>query len=260
MNNFVNGIEIEDRGFKNLNDLFRCIKENHYGVIEKSSQDNSIENSSHYSDNNIITTKNIIDFKKASWVYEAIPKSEEIINNFLKNFMEFPYLHRVEHSIHCDLYNLFSKDEFFNKSVKLSDGTETQILHKEWPEYRPREDKNNRRGNFDFVILSPESVKSKNVNDFVIGKIEAPIVVEIGLNYGTGHLLEDFKKINNSKVYRGYLLHLVRKEKVEDNSIEEILLEIENKFKNIKIGYVKHTIGGVRYKLINNDKINLQNL
>ena len=258
INNFASGKEIEDKNFSNLNDLFDFLKNNHYGIMEKSSQNysnNTISNS-----NSSHKTRTNSNFSKDSWVHKALPKSEEIINNFLNNFIKLPYLHRVEHSIHCDLYNLFQKDDLFNKDVKLLDGTKTQILHKEWPEFTPREDKDNRRGNFDFAILSPESIRDKGIFDFTNGRIEAPIVVEVGLNYGEKHLLGDFKKLNNSKVYRGYLLHLVRKEKVDDNSIEEILSEIESKFKNIKVGYVKHDVNGVRYKLIKDKGIKINSL
>ena len=73
----------------------------------------------------------------------------------------------------------------------------------------------------------------------------------MGLNYRINHFTEDFKKLKNSNVYRGYLLHLVRKEVVDDNSIEPLLLKIEEQYKNIKIGYVKHIPNGIRYKLIN---------
>jgi len=249
VNNFVNGREIEDKSFKKINELIEYLKEYHYGIVEKSPQNKSFENYNDYKTSNI-RTSNHTEFGKDSWIKEAIPESERIINSFLKKFIDFPYLHRVEHSIHCDLYNMLINNDIFNKKIKLADQT-IQILHKEWPEYIPRENKNNRRGNFDLAILSPKNIKDKSINDFIYGRIEAPIVIEMGLNYRINHFTEDFKKLKNSNVYRGYLLHLVRKEVVDDNSIEPLLLKIEEQYKNIKIGYVKHIPNGIRYKLIN---------
>lgn len=253
VNNFVNGREIENRNFKEINDLLGYLREYHYGVVEKSPQNKSFENYNDYKTGNI-RIPNHTEFGKDSWIKEVIPESERIINNFLKKFMDFPYLHRVEHSIHCDLYNMLISNDVFNKKIKIADQT-IQILHKEWPEYIPRENKNNRRGNFDMAILAPESIKNKSINDFIYGRIEAPIVIEMGLNYGTEHLTEDFKKIKNSNVYRGYLLHLVRKEVIDDNSIEPLLVKIEEQYKNIKVGYVRHTTNGVRFKLIDDKEI-----
>ena len=254
LDNFVKGNEINDKNFIEVNELIEYLKEYHYGVVEKSPQNKSFENYNDYKTGNI-RTPNHAEFGKDGWIKEAVPESEKIINNFLKKFIDFPYLHRVEHSIHCDLYNFFVSDDLFNDIVELTDRTKIQILHKEWPEYIPRENKNNRRGNFDMAILAPESIKNKSINDFIYGRIEAPIVVEMGLNYKIDHFTEDFKKLKNSNVYRGYLLHLVRKEVVNDNSIEPLLLKIEEQYKNIKVGYVRHTAKGVRFKLIGDKEI-----
>ncbi|MHB1336009.1 MAG: hypothetical protein ACYCXQ_08610 [Candidatus Humimicrobiaceae bacterium] len=64
------------------------------------------------------------------------------------------------------------------------------------------------------------------------------------------------RKLSNSNVFRGYLLHLVRKEKVENDSlIEKSLITISQKHKNIKVGYVRHTYDSIKYKLINDIEI-----
>ena len=257
VNNFVNGREIEDKSFKKINELLGYLIKYHYGIVEKSPQNKSFENYNDYKTGNIRTPSHT-GFGEDSWIEEAIPESEKIINNFLKKFIDFPYLHRVEHSIHCDLYNMLISSDVFNKKIKIADQT-MQILHKECPEYIPRENKNNRRGNFDLAILSPKNIKDKSINDFIYGRIEAPIVIEMGLNYGTEHLTEDFKKIKNSNVYRGYLLHLVRKEVICDNSIEPLMLKIEEQYKNIKVGYVRHVSNGIRYKLINDKEVSAIN-
>ena len=171
--------------------------------------------------------------------------------------MSQPYLHRVEHSIHCDLYNMLTKEDILNRRLKL--GNENiQMIHKEWPEFIPRAEKENRLGNFDIAILSPNNYSGYNLNKFINGRIEAPIVIEMGLDYGTIHLMEDFKKLINSRVYKGYLIHFIRKEKVfEYKNLEKLLLEIEENNKNIRVGYVKHESSKLRYKLIGDNKINI---
>ncbi|MFC2145628.1 hypothetical protein ACFLQQ_04785, partial [Actinomycetota bacterium] len=194
-------------------------------------------------------------FNNDLWVKEAIKVTKIVLNNFLEKFIKQPYLHRVEHSIHCDLYNMLYIKEIFNKKVNI--GNEAiQIIHKEWPEFIPRPEKGNRRGNFDMAILSPNNSSGNSLNDFINGRIEAPIVIEMGLNYDIEHLIDDLKKLKNSEVYCGYLIHLVRKEQnYEYKNFEEILLEIEKKYPSIGVGYVKHQPGRIRYKLIGDDNV-----
>ena len=164
-------------------------------------------------------------------------------------------MHRVEHSLHCDLFSRLSFGENLNQRLFLN-GELMQLIHKEWPEFRPRPDKNNRRGNFDLVILSPNSLKESNIWDFINGRIEAPIVIEMGLNYTINHLEQDLLKLNNSNIYRGYLIHLARKEFIDSfEDIEYLLLDIENKYKNIKTAYANIENDCIKYKLLNSNKI-----
>ena len=48
------------------------------------------------------------------------------------------------------------------------------------------------------------------MKDFDEGRIPPPIAVEMGLNYGNGHLASDAEKLLNSQVRHGYLVHFVR--------------------------------------------------
>jgi hypothetical protein len=67
------------------------------------------------------------------------------------------------------------------------------------------------------------------------GHLQAPIVIEVGLDYNAEHLARDAKKLINSKPKHGYLVHLVR-EVPREASAEQIILGIESKF-GIKTAY-----------------------
>ena len=81
-------------------------------------------------------------------------------------------------------------------------------MHKEWPETIRRPE--TRRGNFDIAILPPVSLATADIQQFCDGRIAPPIVIEVGLDYGAGHLAKDQDKLLHSCVPNGYLLHLTR--------------------------------------------------
>jgi hypothetical protein len=78
----------------------------------------------------------------------------------------------------------------------------TQLIHKEWPEARPRKKPDlvadRRRGSFDLVVLAPSQLQRTALEQFIVGRINAPIVIEPGLNYGKQHLTGDRHKLANS--------------------------------------------------------------
>jgi hypothetical protein len=256
--NFVDGLEIERKNFKELKELISYLQEKHFGIIEKTTGSDVFE--SYREEEYFKKPKKHFNFKEDDWLNNAVNKTENILNEFLKKFIMYPYLHRVEHSIHCDLYNMLLGEDIFNKRVKIG-SEETQIIHKEWPEYIPRPEKGNRRGNVDLVILSPTNCLGSSISDFIYGRIEAPIVIEMGLNYSISHFTDDFEKLKNSRIHKGYLIHLSRKEQIyECRNFEEILLQIEDTYENIKVGYVKHEPGKVRFKLINDNSISVNSI
>lgn len=83
---------------------------------------------------------------------------ETSIDSLLDNFAQHPYIHRCEHSIHCELYAMLTVHRAFQGLYPLKGPTahSTTLIHKEWPETISRLDKKGRRGNFDLVILNPE--------------------------------------------------------------------------------------------------------
>ena len=74
-------------------------------------------------------------------------------------------------------------------SVEIgASGLTTQLIHKEWPETVVRVGRGKtveRRGLFDIVVLAPAQFEEVTLEQFLQGRIEPPIVIEVGLDYGT---------------------------------------------------------------------------
>jgi len=146
---------------------------------------------------------------------------ETAIDSLVRNFCEQPYIHRCEHSLHCELYSMLTVHRAFQGLYSIR-GTDykTALVHKEWPETEARPDKSGRRGNFDIAILNPETLHdeakgkksgepTRSISDFYEGRFKPAYVVEIGLNYYTSHLEADFEKLKNSGFKsNAYLVHL----------------------------------------------------
>ncbi|GLY92835.1 hypothetical protein [Actinoplanes sp. NBRC 103695] len=144
------------------------------------------------------------------WLNKATETVDGAIDELIQSFLTNPHLHRVEHSLHLHLYELLAREEVFQGLHPIGGtGHKTQLIHKEWPETRPRPDKGG-RGNFDFAILAPEQLAEARLDQFTGGHIEAAIVIEIGLNYNYNHLAGDHVKLSESATKAGYLVDLRR--------------------------------------------------
>jgi hypothetical protein len=135
---------------------------------------------------------------------------ETAIDSLVDNFSREPYIHRCEHSIHCELYTMLAVHRVLQGIYPLQ-GVErrnTTLIHKEWPETAARPGKQGRRGNFDLAILDPKDIPNHTIEDFTAGRIRPVFVVEMGLNYGLDHLQNDDVKLRNSDCQHGYLVHL----------------------------------------------------
>jgi len=159
------------------------------------------------------------------WIEEAKQVTEFCINRLVEEFVEFPYLHRVEHSIHARLFELLRSQPPLDRFYPLCGGVLSQPVHKEWPEAKPRPEKGNRRGNFDIAVLYPSQLRSCKPEDFSTGRLAPAIAIEMGLNYGAGHLDGDWKKMINSGTKYGYLIHLAREENVKPE-VKQVINEI----------------------------------
>jgi hypothetical protein len=184
------------------------------------------------------------------WEASARVAVEWAIDELVREFITYPYLHRCEHSIHCRLYQLLSGREELHGGASIG-RRKTQLVHKEWPEFRPRPRKRG-RGNFDLVILSPDRVQATTLDEFLQGRIRPSFAIEMGLDDDLEHLSSDVAKFRNSGIAGSYVVHLVR-EQVSDHfkSVEDTILN-----GGVRSAYAHHCRGGqVRYKLVNDSEI-----
>jgi len=179
------------------------------------------------------------------WGIGARAATERAINLLVDEFCVHPLQHRVEHSIHTRLFHLLATQSELQTEIQFS-GHVTQPIHKEWPEFISRPEKKGRRGNFDLAILAPEIVADATLEEFRGGWIRPTIVIEVGLDYGHTHLVDDIKKLQNSQVHDSYVVHLMR-EGVPDNFD---LLEDHIRQSPIKCAYARHTSTGYRFMKI----------
>jgi hypothetical protein len=157
-----------------------------------------------------------------TWMARAVAAVQTAINELVKEFVEAPYLHRVEHSLHVRLHELIAAHPVLRGRFRIgSSAHETQLVHKEWPETVPRPGKNG-RGNFDLAVLSPEQVAAADLGQFDRGLIEAAIVIEVGLNYDHRHLRGDHDKLLSSGVRAGYVVDLRRRGRTDPASLRLI--------------------------------------
>ncbi|MBI3697665.1 MAG: hypothetical protein HY238_22885 [Acidobacteria bacterium] len=184
------------------------------------------------------------------WLHNAKDLVEQSIDRLLQEFIEYPYLHRREHSIHAQLFWIMMSHQELAERVPLGDDlAATQLVHKESV---GRE--GNRRGNFDLAVLSPKLLRGcPSIKAFTEGRLQAPIVIEMGLDYDAEHLAGDAKKLINSKPTHGYLIHLVR-ELPRESAAEQIVLGIEAKF-GIKTAYGWKASGQTAFKRVNDQTI-----
>lgn len=174
---------------------------------------------------------------------KIIEKVELSINQLVDEFVANPYLHRVEHSLHAHLYHIMKQHLELSQIVEMKNGYKTQLIHKEYPETNAS--KAPRRGSFDMAILNPKDISDcDNLDKFKKGHIEPFIVIEMGLNYPEGyqrkHFSKDIKKMQQSKVQHGYIIHFLSKKQdiFAEKIIKTRMIDGKKIDDNIKIIYV----------------------
>lgn len=195
-----------------------------------------------------------------AWVSGAVPLVEDAIGSLVDRFVSAPYLHRVEHSFHAELISELRGHDMLRACVELgASGLTTQLIHKEWPETVVRGGRGKtveRRGLFDIVVLAPVQFEEVTLEQFLQGRIEPPIVIEVGLDYGLKHLEGDIDKLVTSDVPHPYLIHLSRiGSRVE--AVEDRINGIASSAPPLQVAYVHHGTGGVAMKRLNDSAVSL---
>jgi len=245
------------QSFGSIEDMVRHLERQHFGQVERAPVRQSSENSKAGSTivprvpvAPAVPRKPADTEPHSSWERSAVLVVEESIDQFILEFIQFPYLHRVEHSIHCELFKILTARKIFSRTYPMGRWL-TQPVHKEWPEVLPRPEKGNRRGNFDLSVIAPERLKSCSFTDFREGRVRPSILIEVGLDYDLGHLTNDAAKLKNSGIPDSYLLHLVRQDVFDDfERVEQFLMGC-----GVKTGYARLTSSRAYYKLVNEAKI-----
>ena len=179
------------------------------------------------------------------WERLAIDMVQSAIDQLVLDFVEFPYLHRVEHSIHCELFRILKSHTMFATTYPMGHRN-TQVVHKEWPRRGASSG-----GNIDLCIHSPDDLKSCTYRDFREGHLRPAIGIEIGLDYKFGHLREDEIKLIASECRTCFLVHLVR-EDITDNfpAVEDFLMQ-----SRCKTAYARAVGNGAFVKLVNETEV-----
>jgi hypothetical protein len=178
------------------------------------------------------------DPSQDSWTQQAIWHVEHALDQLVHEFLEFPYLHRVEHSLHAKFFSMLTCQMHFAQFYPLAGGkVQTQTVHKEWPETIARDAQ--KRGNFDIAIVAPAQLAVASLQDFREGRIAAPIVIEMGLDYDAAHLAADEEKLVNSAVPHPYLVHLMRR-CCSDERTDRILFQPTGNIRSVYVGATKN--------------------
>lgn len=193
-----------------------------------------------------------------AWLAAATRVVDTEINDLVRGFVAEPYMHRVEHSVHAQLYaRLAAHTDIFGVQALGATGRSTQLIHKEWPEtIADTEAGSNRRGAYDLAILTPDRLVAATLDQFRYERIEATVVIEMGLNYGMTHLQQDYDKLVVNNVHTGYLVHLSR-DGARSAEVESFL-ERTDRVTNIKIAYAHgpEVASERRIKLLDDPKVN----
>lgn len=168
-----------------------------------------------------------------------MPFVEDAIEELVRQYIEHPYAHRVEHSLHAEFYRILTGHPDLSRHHPLgTTGYRTGLVHKEWPETVARPDKAGRRGNFDLVVLAPTQLATvSSIDQFTRGEIAAPIVIELGLGYGETHLTGDVVKLTTSGVQHPYLVHFSHVRSRRHAATETAVMHVQAP---LQIAYVRH--------------------
>jgi hypothetical protein len=196
-----------------------------------------------------------------AWVSDAVPLVEDAIGSLVDAFVSAPYLHRVEHSFHAELIFELRKHDELRACVEIgTSGFTTQLIHKEWPETVVRGGRGKtveRRGLFDIVVLAPAQFEEVTLEQFLQGRIEPPVVIEVGLDYGLKHICGDIGKLLTSEVPHPYLIHLSRIGPRAE-AVEDLINDIAASAPHLQVAYVHHETGSVAVKQLNDSAVSLQ--
>ncbi|ACF14276.1 hypothetical protein Ctha_1819 [Chloroherpeton thalassium ATCC 35110] len=190
------------------------------------------------------------------WTQNIIPDVEKAINKVLYTFLELPYLHRVEHSLHGELYDYLMDCQLLHQFIDLGCCT-TGVVHQNWPELTMRPGKSV-KGYFDVAILRPPKKAEQPISlrQFREGQLTPTVAIEAGLDYGIDRLQDNYEKLKHSGIKNCYLIHFSRPTGQYQDGVEEFIKKvIENEALGApKIAYASVSKNKIRYRHLSSER------
>lgn len=183
--------------------------------------------------------------KLSRWDALAVDIVSRAIDQLVLDFVEFPYLYRTEHSLHCELFRILKSHTMFATTYPMNH-RQTQCVHKEWSRRGT-----SAGGHIDLCVLAPDDLKCCSFRDFREGHLRPAIAIELGVDYSLKHLRDDERKVIASESRVCFLVHLVR-EHVTDNFEEVQLFLLKT---NCKSAYARVTGDRAFVKLVSDSEI-----
>lgn len=164
----------------------------------------------------------------SQWLARTVESVERCIGDLVQAFRRQPFAHRVEHSLHVDLYHLLRSQDALAEDVAVGDtGFSTRLVHKEWPSHSPfssTRSTRERRQSYDIAVLNPRDVATGTLPDLVEGRFRSPIAIELGLDYSLKHIEGDLDKLERNEVMHPYVVHFSRKRTRSARAVEDSVL------------------------------------
>lgn len=157
----------------------------------------------------------------------AVAVVEQSVEDLLQSFLRQPFAHRVEHSLHVDLYHSIRTAALLAQDVRIGDSEfSTRLVHKEWPSSEPFSVRGvrERRQSYDIAVLDPRDVARGTLSDLIEGRFRSPIALELGLDYSLDHLQGDLDKLQHNSVMHPYVVHFSRRRTRHATAVEESIL------------------------------------
>lgn len=187
------------------------------------------------------------------WGSTVVDSVEQCINRLVDGFIRAPYLHRVEHSLHCELFLELMSVSGIDETCEV-EGLMYRTLQKEWPETVPRPEKAGRRGSFDLVILGPRAPGGAplELSQYCDGLLKPAFALELGLDYDLGHLRQDAAKLRNSGIQHSYLVHFARDTGRRQEGVEAFVEELISQEADggPRVAYAHYSGGAFRIRRI----------
>jgi hypothetical protein len=136
---------------------------------------------------------------------------ENVIQDFCKEFLDYPYLCRTEHCLHARFYHQMLIKLSFDNGYARFRGQRICIVQKEYPTGGRLD--SDRRSNWDIAIIDVP-VSSMPNREETLENLKLNTAIEFGLNADRAHLERDIQRLcheDNDKILKKrFIMHFYR--------------------------------------------------